>query len=71
MSGYNVVIVLIFTIALSGLIWTFAPKQNQTVWRSSLILGLSMCYLMWAFTYLSQLHPLEVPRRSDLRQEKQ
>ncbi|CUM46760.1 unnamed protein product [Debaryomyces fabryi] len=25
---------------------------------------------MWAITYLSQLHPLEAPRRSDLRPEK-
>ncbi|CUM63253.1 unnamed protein product [Priceomyces carsonii] len=25
---------------------------------------------MWAITYLSQLHPLEAPRRSDLRPER-
>lgn len=68
--SYTVVIAFILTAALSTLAWIFAPKQNQTVWRSSVILGLSMCYLMWAITYLSQLHPLEAPRRSDLRPEK-
>ena len=44
-------------------------KENTTVFRSSVILALSMCYLMWAITYLAQLHPLEAPRRSDLRPE--
>ncbi|GBL49554.1 hypothetical_protein [Candidozyma auris] len=69
MSGYTVLFVLAVTVALCVLSWNFAPKQDQTVWRSSLVLGLSMCYLMWAITYLAQLHPLEAPKRSDLRRE--
>ncbi|KAK6457623.1 ATPase, V0 complex, subunit E1/e2 [Scheffersomyces xylosifermentans] len=70
MSGYTVIIVFIFVAALSTLAWIFAPKENRTVFRSSVILCLAMCYLMWAITYLAQLHPLEAPRRSDLRPEK-
>ncbi|XYA00936.1 H(+)-transporting V0 sector ATPase subunit e [Meyerozyma guilliermondii] len=70
MSGYTVIIAFIFTAALSGLAWVLAPKENRTVWRSSIILALAMCYLMWAITYLCQLHPLEAPRRSDMRPEK-
>ncbi|CAI1873159.1 hypothetical protein SEUBUCD646_0C00660 [Saccharomyces eubayanus] len=46
-----------------------APKNNQTVWRSTVILTLAMMFLMWAITFLSQLHPLVAPRRSDLRPE--
>lgn len=67
--SYTVLLVLLVTVALSVLAWNFAPKENRTVFRSSVILGLTMCYLMWAITYLAQLHPLEAPRRSDLRQE--
>ncbi|CAK9440282.1 uncharacterized protein LODBEIA_P43820 [Lodderomyces beijingensis] len=69
MSGYAVVIVLLVVVALSGLAWVFAPKSNTVVFRSSVILALAMMYLMWAITYLAQLHPLEAPRRSDLRPE--
>lgn len=59
----------VVTAALCGVLWVASPATNRTVWRSSLILGLAMCYLMWAFTYLAQLHPLEAPRRNDLRPE--
>ncbi|KEZ46492.1 hypothetical protein SAPIO_CDS0832 [Scedosporium apiospermum] len=45
------------------------PRETQLVWRSSLILAIVSCYLMWAITYLAQLHPLVAPRRSDLRAE--
>ncbi|ODV93168.1 hypothetical protein PACTADRAFT_18675 [Pachysolen tannophilus NRRL Y-2460] len=69
MSGWTVVAALILIVIVSVVFWIFAPKQNQTVWRSSVILTLSMCYLMWAITYLCQLHPLVEPRRSDLRPE--
>lgn len=39
------------------------------MWRSSLILAIVSCYLMWAVTFLAQLHPLIVPKRSDLREQ--
>lgn len=42
---------------------------NISVWRSTVILSMAMMFLMWAITYLSQLHPLVAPRRSDLRPE--
>ena len=41
----------------------------NSVWRSTVILSMAMMFLMWAITYLAQLHPLVVPRRSDLRPE--
>lgn len=69
MSGWTVVFNGVLVIILSVLAWVFAPKQDRTVWRSSIILFLAMAYLMWAITYLAQLHPLVVPRRSDLRPE--
>ncbi|ODQ78754.1 hypothetical protein BABINDRAFT_14379 [Babjeviella inositovora NRRL Y-12698] len=67
MSGYTVLAGFILVVVASIVTWNLAPKQNRTVWRSSIILTLAMCYLMWAITYLAQLHPLVAPRRSDLR----
>ncbi|OBT66204.1 hypothetical protein VE03_04304 [Pseudogymnoascus sp. 23342-1-I1] len=50
--------------------WFFSPKgENQTVWRSTLILSFASCYIMWAITFLAQLHPLINPKRSELRPE--
>ncbi|ODQ66443.1 putative secreted protein [Nadsonia fulvescens var. elongata DSM 6958] len=70
MSGWTVIGVLVVVSLASIAAWYLAPKgDNQTVWRSSVILTLAMCYLMWAITYLAQLHPLAQPRRSDLRPE--
>ncbi|VUG20239.1 VMA9 [Brettanomyces bruxellensis] len=69
MSGWTVIIVLIANLVAGSLFWRFAPKQDRTVWRSTVSLMLAMMYLMWAFTYLCQLHPLIEPRRSDLRPE--
>ncbi|KAK9451121.1 ATP synthase subunit H-domain-containing protein [Limtongia smithiae] len=66
----EVLYVLAAVIGLCLGTWFLTPKgDNQTVWRSSIILTLSMCYIMWALTYLSQLHPLIQPMRSDLRPE--
>ncbi|ODV88005.1 hypothetical protein CANARDRAFT_26171 [[Candida] arabinofermentans NRRL YB-2248] len=69
MSGWTVIFTMIITFAIGAIFWRFAPKENQTVWRSTVCLTLAMMFLMWAFTYLAQLHPLVEPRRSDLRPE--
>ncbi|AWU75565.1 uncharacterized protein C5L36_0B08115 [Pichia kudriavzevii] len=69
MSGYTVLIVMAVTIITGAVFWKYAPKQDQTVWRSTVSLSLAMMFLMWAFTYLAQLHPLVAPKRSDLRPE--
>ncbi|AET37528.1 H(+)-transporting V0 sector ATPase subunit e Ecym_1289 [Eremothecium cymbalariae DBVPG len=69
MSFYTVVATFLSVVLASAVFWVFAPKENQTVWRSTVILSMAMMFLMWAITYLSQIHPLVVPRRSDLRPE--
>ncbi|KAK7563734.1 ATP synthase subunit H-domain-containing protein [Phyllosticta citricarpa] len=69
-NSWSVIIGLIIIVAFSGLSWFASPKgENQTVWRSTLILSAWSCYLMWAITFLAQWHPLITPRRSDLRPE--
>ncbi|KAL2153224.1 hypothetical protein VTH82DRAFT_4379 [Thermothelomyces myriococcoides] len=69
-NGWSVIIGLVVCVALSIAGWSFAPKgENQVLWRSSIILSIASCYLMWAITFLAQLHPLIEPRRSDLRAE--
>ncbi|EMR10573.1 hypothetical protein PNEG_01278 [Pneumocystis murina B123] len=51
-----------------GLISWFAYKQtldeSQRIGRVVLILSLVVCYLIWAITYLAQLHPLLVPQKA-------
>jgi len=45
--------------------WVFIPKGPQQVLiRTSLLLTFTCCYLMWAITYMAQLHPLVVPLRN-------
>ncbi|KAK0627219.1 putative vacuolar ATPase subunit E [Podospora aff. communis PSN243] len=69
-NGYSIFVGLIIIAAMCGAAWFFAPKgENQVLWRSSLILTFISCYLMWAITFLAQLHPLIEPRRSGLRKE--
>ncbi|KAK3906289.1 ATPase, V0 complex, subunit E1/e2 [Staphylotrichum tortipilum] len=69
-NGWSIIIGLVIIVAMCLASWFFAPKgENQVLWRSSLILSIVSCYLMWAITFLAQLHPLIVPRRSDLRKE--
>ncbi|AMD19879.1 HCL272Cp [Eremothecium sinecaudum] len=69
MSFYTVVATFLSVSLASVVFWVFAPKENQSVWRSTVILSIAMMFLMWAITYMSQLHPLVAPRRSDLRPE--
>lgn len=66
---YTVLAVMVVTMVLGAVFWRVAPKEDRTVWRSTVSLVLAMMFLMWAFTYLCQLHPLVAPRRSDLRPE--
>ncbi|RSH88972.1 H(+)-transporting V0 sector ATPase subunit e [Saitozyma podzolica] len=69
-SFLHVVFVGIICAALGAASWFATPRgKNQVLLRSSVLLSLTCCYLMWAITYLAQLHPLIVPRRSDLRME--
>ncbi|KAH8172668.1 ATP synthase subunit H domain-containing protein [Sarocladium implicatum] len=68
-SGYSIFIGLAVIVAMCVASWFFSPKgENQVLWRSSLILALVSCYLLWAITFLAQLNPLIEPRRSDLRE---
>ncbi|BDD56150.1 H(+)-transporting V0 sector ATPase subunit e [Monascus purpureus] len=67
-NGWSLLVGLVVVVIASLAAWVFSPKgENQTLWRSSLILAFAACYLMWAITFLSQLHPLIVPMRSDIR----
>ncbi|XTI85223.1 ATPase, V0 complex, subunit E1/e2 [Cenococcum geophilum] len=69
-NGWSLIIGLVFIIVFCVVSWFAAPKgENQTVWRSTLILSAVACFLMWAITFLAQWHPLIVPRRLDLRPE--
>ncbi|KAK7415613.1 H(+)-transporting V0 sector ATPase subunit e [Neonectria punicea] len=68
-QGYAIFVGLAVIAVLCAVSWFFAPKgENQVLWRSSLILAIVSCYLMWALTFLAQLNPLIQPRRSDLRE---
>ncbi|KAF2743425.1 hypothetical protein M011DRAFT_496918 [Sporormia fimetaria CBS 119925] len=50
--------------------WFLAPKgENQTTWRSTLVLSAVSMYIMWLITFLAQLHPLITPYRPGLRPE--
>ncbi|KAJ5175951.1 V-type proton ATPase subunit e [Penicillium canariense] len=67
-SGWSLFVGLIIIVAASLAAWFFSPKgENQTVWRSTLILSFVSCYLMWAIVFLAQLHPLIAPKRADIR----
>jgi len=70
-NGLSLIIGLIIIVAACIASYFFAPKgENQTIWRSSLILGMSACYIMWAITFLAQWHPLIEPKRTDLRADR-
>jgi len=67
-NSWSIIIGLVCVVVLSVLAWFFSPKgENQTVWRSTLILSIASCYLMWAITFLSQWHPLIHPKMADFR----
>ncbi|KFX87197.1 hypothetical protein O988_01449 [Pseudogymnoascus sp. VKM F-3808] len=69
-GSWSIFIGFVVIVLASVAAWFLSPKgENQTVWRSTLILSFASCYIMWAITFLAQLHPLIVPKRSDLRPE--
>ncbi|ETW83130.1 vacuolar H+-ATPase V0 sector, subunit M9.7 [Heterobasidion irregulare TC 32-1] len=58
-SSLPVLFVLVVVAGLMAASWAFTPKgPQQTLIRTSLMLTLACCYLMWMVTYLAQLHPL-------------
>ncbi|KAG0051431.1 H(+)-transporting V0 sector ATPase subunit e [Gryganskiella cystojenkinii] len=68
MGGLLIIFVLAIVVALSAASYLFTPRgPNQTVTRTALIMTLVSCYLMWAITYLAQLHPLIQPRHKSIR----
>ncbi|KAK9596405.1 H(+)-transporting V0 sector ATPase subunit e [Aspergillus fumigatus] len=70
-NGWSVIVGLVIVVLAALAAWIFSPKgENQTLWRSTLILSLASCYLMWAITFLAQWHPLIVPKRSDIRPDR-
>ncbi|PLB47940.1 V-type proton ATPase subunit E [Aspergillus steynii IBT 23096] len=70
-NGWSLVIGLIIIVVASVLAWVFSPKgENQTLFRSTLILSFVSCYLMWAIVFMAQWHPLITPKRSNIRPER-
>ncbi|KAJ6011959.1 hypothetical protein N7499_013071 [Penicillium canescens] len=70
-NGWSLVIGLIIIVAASVAAWFLSPKgENQTLFRSTLILTFVSCYLMWAIVFLSQWHPLIAPKRADIRPDR-
>ncbi|KAF2201076.1 hypothetical protein GQ43DRAFT_440941 [Delitschia confertaspora ATCC 74209] len=68
-NGWSPIIGLIIVAIFCAAAWIFAPKgENQTVWRSTLVLSAVSMYLMWgAITFLAQWHPIISPVRNDIR----
>ncbi|CAD6885364.1 unnamed protein product [Tilletia laevis] len=67
-SGFVVIWVLIAAVlaAAGGFIAT--PKgPNQVLVRTSLLLTISCCYLMWFIIFMAQLNPIIQPKRADIR----
>ncbi|TFK94046.1 hypothetical protein K466DRAFT_658050 [Polyporus arcularius HHB13444] len=64
-SSLPTLFILAIAIALGVIGWFTTRKgPNQTLIRTSILLTLACCYLMWSVTYLAQVHPLESPRRA-------
>ncbi|KAF2423485.1 hypothetical protein EJ08DRAFT_447959 [Tothia fuscella] len=67
-NGWSLIIGLIVVVIFCGVSWFASPKgENQTVWRSSLILSAWAMFLMWAITFMAQWHPLISPIHNSLR----
>ncbi|KAF2002287.1 hypothetical protein P154DRAFT_521106 [Amniculicola lignicola CBS 123094] len=69
-NGWAPFIGLIVLAIVVGAAWFLSPKgENQTIWRSTLILSAVSMYLMWAITFIAQLHPLISPINLKIRVE--
>ncbi|ETI27382.1 hypothetical protein G647_09572, partial [Cladophialophora carrionii CBS 160.54] len=45
---WSILVGLVVIVALSVGAWFLSPKgENQTIWRSTLILSFASCYIMW------------------------
>ncbi|GAA5875007.1 hypothetical protein JCM16303_004974 [Sporobolomyces ruberrimus] len=68
MSFLTIIIMLAIAIGVATGGFVSTPKgEHQVVIRTSIMLAVACCWLMWAITYLAQLHPLIKPIRSNLR----
>ncbi|KAF8554588.1 ATPase, V0 complex, subunit E [Imleria badia] len=66
-SMFPIVFILVIVLGLMACGYLFVPKgPQQTTIRTSIMLTLACCYLMWMITYMAQLHPLIVPIKSAL-----
>ncbi|KAJ3907913.1 ATPase, V0 complex, subunit E1/e2 [Lentinula edodes] len=64
-SVLPILFVLVIAVGLMACAALFTPKGPQQVLiRTSLMLALAACYLMWMVTYLAQLHPLIAPTKT-------
>ncbi|TDL25659.1 hypothetical protein BD410DRAFT_717224 [Rickenella mellea] len=58
-SVLPVIFILALVLGLMACAWIVTPKgPQQTLVRTSLMLTLACCYLMWMISYMAQLHPL-------------
>ncbi|KAI9639279.1 ATPase, V0 complex, subunit E1/e2 [Dioszegia hungarica] len=71
MSSFMTVVWIAMICAIAATAgWMFTPRgKNQALIRSSIALTITCCYLMWAITFLAQLHPLIQPHKTGLRWE--
>ncbi|KZT19121.1 hypothetical protein NEOLEDRAFT_1183635 [Neolentinus lepideus HHB14362 ss-1] len=64
-SAFPVVVILAIVLGLMAVTWFTTPKgPNQTLIRTSVMLTLSCCYLVWMVTYMAQVHPLIAPTKN-------
>jgi V-type H+-transporting ATPase subunit e len=64
MSGITILISFFCFVAVTAAGYYFIPKgQDQLVYRTSLVLTVACCWLMWAITYMAQINPLIQPER--------